>query len=307
MTERTIKNLPASIRQRLLQVAQASERPFQEVLQYYAMERFLYRLSVSTHADKFVLKGALMLTAWGVSATRPTRDIDLLGRLPNRVEDLADVIRDVCGQNVEPDALVFDADSVAGIIIKEDADYAGVRVTFRGSLQNMPLPMQIDVGFGDVVFPGAAMTDYPTILDQAAPQLRGYSRETAIAEKFEAMVKLGLLNSRMKDFYDIWLLSRQFAFDGSSLATAMEKTFAHRGTPVTIEPTAFSAAFATDASKVAQWRAFLRKSRLDNAPQDLASVTEAIALFLSLPAAAIRDGRPFSRVWPAAGPWMKGT
>jgi hypothetical protein len=307
MTERKIKNLPASIRQRLLQVAQASERPFQEVLQYYAMERFLYRLSVSKHADKFVLKGALMLTAWGASATRPTRDIDLLGRLPNRVEDLVDVIRDVCGQDVEPDALVFDADSVAGIVIKEDADYAGVRVTFRGSLQNMPLPMQIDVGFGDVVFPGATMMVYPTILDQAAPQLRGYSRETAIAEKFEAMVKLGLLNSRLKDFYDIWLLSRQFAFDGASLATAIEKTFVHRGTPVTVEPTAFSAAFATNVSKVAQWRAFLRKSGLDNAPQELASVTEAIAVFLSLPAAAIRDGRSFSQIWPAAGPWMEGT
>lgn len=307
MTERKIKNLPASIRQRLLQVAQASGRPFQEVLQYYAMERFLYRLSVSKHADKFVLKGALMLTAWGASATRPTRDIDLLGCLPNRAEGLVDVIRDVCGQDVEPDALVFDADSVAGIIIKEDADYAGVRVTFRGSLQNMPLPMQIDVGFGDVVFPGATMIDYPTILDQAAPQLRGYSRETTIAEKFEAMVKLGLLNSRLKDFYDIWLLSRQFAFDGASLATAIEKTFAHRGTPITPEPTAFSAAFAMDASKVAQWRAFIRKSRLDNAPQDLASVTEAIAAFLSLPAAAIRDGRALSQVWPAAGPWREGT
>ena len=161
--------------------------------------------------------------------------------------------------------------------------------------------MQIDVGFDDVVFPGATMTDYPTILDQAAPQLRGYSRETVIAEKFEAMVKLGLLNSRMKDFYDIWLLSRQFAFDGPTLATAIEKTFAHRGTPITPEPTAFSAAFATDASKATQWRAFLRKSRLDNAPQELASVTEAIAAFLSQPAAAIRAGRCFSQAWPAAG------
>jgi hypothetical protein len=227
--------------------------------------------------------------------------------LPNHVEGLVNVIRDVCGQDVEPDALIFDGESVAGIIIKEDADYPGVRVTFRGSLQNMPLPMQIDVGFGDVVHPGATMTNYPTILDQAAPQLRGYSRETAIAEKFEAMVKLGLLNSRLKDFYDIWLLSRQFTFDGASLATAIEKTFVHRGTPVTPEPTAFSAAFAADASKVAQWRAFLRKSRLDNAPQELASVTKAIALFLSQPAAAIRDGRPFSQVWPAAGPWREGT
>lgn len=307
MTDRKIKNLPASIRQRLLQIAQASERPFQEVLQYYAIERFLYRLSASKHAHKFVLKGALMFTAWGASVTRPTRDIDLLGRLPNRVEGLVGVIRDVCGQDVEPDAIVFDADSVAGISIKEDADYAGVRLTFRGSLQNMRLPMQIDVGFGDVVFPEPTVTVYPTILDQAAPRLRGYSRETVIAEKFEAMVKLGLLNSRMKDFFDIWLLSRQFTFEGSSLATAIEKTFAHRGTPITAEPTAFSPAFATDASKIAQWRAFLSKSRLVNAPLELASVTESIALFLLLPAAAIRDGIAFSQVWPIAGPWMEVT
>ena len=188
MKNRTIKNLPASIRQRLLQVAKSSGRPFQEVLQYYAMERFLYRLSVSKHADKFVLKGALMLTAWGASSIRPTRDIDLLGHLPNQVDDLVKVIHDVCVQDVEPDALVFDPTSITGRVIKEDADYEGVRVSFRGSLQNVPLPMQIDVGFGDVVFPGTFATEYPTILGQAAPKLRGYSRESAVSEKFEAMV-----------------------------------------------------------------------------------------------------------------------
>ncbi len=305
MKHRTIKNLPASIRQRLLQVAKSSGRPFQEVLQYYAMERFLYRLSISKHADKFVLKGALMLTAWGASSIRPTRDIDLLGQLPNQVDDLVKVIHDMCVQDVEPDALVFDPTSITGRVIKEDADYEGVRVTFRGSLQNVPLPMQIDVGFGDVVFPGVFATEYPTILGQAAPKLRGYSRETAVAEKFEAMVKLGLLNSRMKDFYDIWLLSRQFDFDGATLAGAIEKTFTHRGTTVTPEPTAFSPAFATDGSKVAQWRGFLRKSRLDEAPPELVAVSEAIREFLSAPAAAIRDGRSFTQIWRAAGPWIE--
>ena len=305
MKNRTIKNLPASIRQRLLQVAKSSGRPFQEVLQYYAMERFLYRLSVSKHADKFVLKGALMLTAWGASSIRPTRDIDLLGHLPNQVDDLVKVIHDVCVQDVEPDALVFDPTSITGRVIKEDADYEGVRVTFRGSLQKVPLPMQIDVGFGDVVYPGALVTEYPTILGQAAPKLRGHSRESAVAEKFEAMVQLGLLNSRMKDFYDIWLLSRQFDFDGATLAGAIEKTFTHRGTTVTPEPTAFSPAFATDASKVAQWRGFLRKIRLDEASPELVAVSEAIREFLSAPAAAIRDGRSFTQTWRAAGPWIE--
>jgi hypothetical protein len=289
----------------LLQVAKSSNRPFQEVVEYYAMERFLYRLSVSKHADKFVLKGALMLAAWGAAATRPTRDIDLLGYLPNRVDELVSVIRDLCSQDVEPDALLFNAESVAGLAIKEDADYEGVRVTFQGSLQNMRIPMQIDVGFGDTVFPVPTMIDYPTILNHAVPHLRGYSRETTVAEKFEAMVKLGLFNSRMKDFYDIWLLSRQFAFDGPSLATALEKTFAHRGTPITAEPTAFSRAFAADASKVTQWRGFLSRSRLQNAPAELAEVTAAIAGFLSPPALAIQDGQAFSQVWPAGGPWTR--
>lgn len=303
MNDRKIKNVAASIRQRLLNVAQASGRPFQEVLQYFAMERFLYRLSLSPHADNFVLKGALMLTVWRASASRPTKDIDLLGRMSNHVDDLTSAIKDACRQAVELDGLDFDPDSVAGIVIKENADYEGVRVTFRGSLQSIPLPMQIDVGFGDIVFPIASMTEFPTILDHAAPRLRAYSRETTVAEKFEAMVKLGLLNSRMKDFYDVWLLSRQFDFDGGTLAAAIAKTFANRGTRVTPEPTAFSAAFSSNPAKKTQWQAFLRKSRLTEAPNDLAKVVEAIATFLAAPSAAVREGSPFAQVWSAPGPW----
>lgn len=306
MTDRNVTNLAASIRQRLQNAARSSGRPFQEVAQYYAMERFLYRLSVSKHADKFVLKGALMLTAWGLAATRPTRDIDLLGRLPNRVEELVGIVRDVCGQKAEPDGLTFDGSSVAGVLIKEDADYEGVRVTFRGHLDNMRLPMQIDVGFGDVVSPEAELIGYPTILDLPAPQLRGYTRETVVAEKFEAMVKLGLLNSRMKDFYDIWLLSRQFAFEGAALATALEQTFANRGTAIPAEPTALSLVFATDPAKAAQWGAFLNRSRLSDAPNDLSVLVAANAEFLVAPVAAVRERRPFRDSWRAAGPWTSG-
>jgi hypothetical protein len=192
---------------------------------------------------------------------------------------------------------------VAGVVIKEDADYEGIRVKFRGVLQNVPLPMQIDVGFGDVVFPSPSVIEFPTILDHTAPKLRAYSRETVVAEKFEAMVKLGLLNSRMKDFYDIWLLSRQFGFDGPTLATAIEKTFRNRGTAITSQPTAFSLEFASDPSKGAQWQGFLRKSRLTDAPSDLATVVEALAAFLSLPAIAVSGGRPFTMAWSAPGPW----
>lgn len=303
MTKRHVTNVAASVRHRLQQIAVSTSRPFQEVLQYYAMERFLYRLSQSSHADRFVLKGALMFNVWRAPTSRPTKDIDLLGHMENSVEALAEVMRDVCRQPVDADGIDFDLGSVQGMLIKEDADYEGVRVTFRGSLENARVPMQIDIGFGDVMFPGPEVTDYPTILEYAAPRLRGYSRETAVAEKFEAMVKLGLLNSRMKDFYDIWLLLRQFDFDGAKLATAIARTFSHRGTTVVAQPTAFTQAFASDAAKLAQWDGFVRKSRLSDAPRDLAIVVGAIAAFLGPPASAVADGSSFTDSWIAPGEW----
>jgi hypothetical protein len=176
------KNMAASVRQRLRTLAEETGRPFSEVLQYFAMERFLYRLSQSPHAQRFVLKGALMFTVWRAPASRPTKDIDLLGKIQNRIETVAAAVRAVCRQEVEPDGLIFDAESVIGKKIKEDADYGGVRVLFRGSLENARIPMQIDIGFGDVVTPAAARMEYPSLLDDFAPALvYGYSRESAVA------------------------------------------------------------------------------------------------------------------------------
>lgn len=304
MTGRRSKDVAASVRQRFQNVARSTARPFQEVLQYYAMERFLYRLAQSPYVDRFVLKGALMFQAWGAPASRPTKDIDLLGRMENSVESLAALMHDVCRQVVEPDGLAFDPDSVTGRVIKEDAEYHGARVTFQGTLQNARISMQIDIGFGDVMFPSPELTDYPTILDQAAPRLRGYGRETTIAEKFEAMVRLGLVNSRMKDFYDIWLLSRQFDFDGVTLATAIEKTFVNRGTAVQARPAAFSSTFTTAPTKVTQWLAFLRKSKLPHGPASLEAAVEAIAAFLSPPTTALSAGQAFVQSWHAPGPWF---
>jgi hypothetical protein len=297
------KNLPASVRQRLTNKAKETNRPFQEVLQYFAMERFLYRLAQSRHADKFVLKGALMFTAWGAPASRPTKDIDLLARMDNAVEAVVAVMREVCGQAVDPDGLVFDVGSVAGEAIKEDADYSGVRVTFQVTLQNARVPMQIDTGFGDVVTPAATRTDYPALLEFAAPQLLGYPRETVVAEKFEAMTKLGLLNSRMKDFYDVWLLSRQYDFDGATLATAVQRTFANRKTAVAPSPTALTSAFGSDVSKRSQWQAFLRKTKLDGVPASLQAVIDELVPFLGPVAAAVESGSTFEQRWVAPGPW----
>lgn len=303
MTNKPVKNIAASIRQRLLTNSKESGRPFQEVLQYFAMERFLYRLSRSPYADTFVLKGALMFTAWGAPASRPTKDIDFLAHMSSSIEEIVAVMRVVCRQEVEPDGVVFDADRLSGSRIKEDAEYEGVRVSFRATLENARMPMQLDIGFGDVMTPSPQLFAYPTILALPAPRLRGYSRETVVAEKFEAMVHLGLLNSRMKDFFDIWTLSRQFEFDGSLLAKAIARTFGHRGTLVTCQPAAFSSAFAADPVKLAQWRGFLRKLRVSTAPADFNQVIADITEFLSPPTKALEASARFDHTWSAPGPW----
>ncbi len=297
------RNVPASVRQRLTSKAKEINRPFQEVLQYYAMERFLYRLTQSQYTDKFILKGALMFTAWGGLSSRPTKDIDLLAHMDNAVDKVVAVIQEVCGQTVEPDGLVFDVESLMGETIKEDADYSGVRVTFLVTLQNARVSMQIDIGFGDVVTPAAVLIKYPVLLDFAAPELLGYSRETVVAEKFEAMTKLGLLNSRMKDFYDIWILARQFDFDGEILATAIQNTFANRKTVVQSRPTALSSEFGSDASKQMQWKGFLRKTKLVGLPTTLQVVIDDVGSFLLPLAKAIESRSVFAQRWVALGPW----
>lgn len=303
MTKGPKKDLARSIRQRLQNKAQADGRPFQEVFEYFVMERFLYRLSQSRHADKFVLKGALLFTAWQVAIFRPTRDIDLLGRMANDRDQIAAVFQEVCRLETEPDGLHFDADSLAASTIKEDADYEGVRVTFLAYLGNARFSMQVDIGFGDVTVPAPELTDYPTLLELSAPRLMGYSRETVVAEKFEAMTKLGMLNSRMKDCFDLWLLSRQFDFDGTALAGAIEATFRHRGTSVKPKTAALSQQFAGDATKQAQWAAFVRKTRLSQEPGELPIVVDALAAFLAPVAEAIEAGSAFTKHWTVSGPW----
>ena len=299
------QNIPASVHQRLLNRARESGRPFNELLQYYAMERFLYRLSKSPHAEKFILKGALMLMVWEAPVTRPTKDIDMLGQTENSIEEIVSLVREICGQGVEPDGIVFDPDTFSGERIREDADYEGVRVRFRASLGDARVTMQIDVSFGDVVVPAADAAEYPTILDFPAPQIRGYSKESTIAEKFQAMVKLSLLNSRMRDFYDIWLLCRQFDFDGTLLVQAIRTAFSTRRTEVSADPTAFSQEFSR--TKSTQWRAFIRKTRIAQAPQDFEEVIADVEKFLKPPAQSIVRHQRFKAIWKAPGSWRYPT
>ena len=298
-----ITNLPASVHQKLLNKATQTDRPFNELLQYFAMERFLYRLSKTPHAGKFVLKGALMFTVWGAPASRPTKDIDLLGRTGNDVDEIVKVMKDACNVEVEPDGMSFDDKSVGGGPIAEDADYQGVRVTLRGALGNARVSLQIDIGFGDVISPRPTRISYPTILDFPAPKFSGYSKESAIAEKFQAMVKLGMLNSRMKDFYDIWLMSRMFDFKGQDLAKAIEKTFENRDTALTSDPKVFDREFCTDKNKQTQWKAFLKRSKLKNAPDDLCGVAVDLEKFLDPVLRAIVSKEAFDRIWIVTRGW----
>jgi len=296
-------NLPASIHQKLLNNARKTQRPFLEVLQYFAIERFLYRLSKSTHADKFVLKGALMFSVWKPGLPRSTKDIDLLGRTKNDINALVRIMKEVCVIETEPDGLSFDAGSVAGERITENADYQGVRVCFWGGLGKARISMQIDIGFGDIVFPAAKKISYPAILEMPEPVLNGYSRESVIAEKLEAMVKLDIINSRMKDFFDICVLARQFDFDGRTLTEAIKETFGQRETPIVKEPHIFAADFRNDTSKQTQWNAFLRKNKLAAAPAGFADAMAVIEGFIKPVLSAIAAGKDFPAAWKAPGPW----
>lgn len=304
MTTPHPRNIAASVHQRLLNKSREAARPFNDLLQYYAIERFLFRFSRSSYADRFILKGALMLMVWDVSEFRPTMDIDMLGRIKNSTDAIVTMVRDVCLQEVEPDGIVFDPNSIRGQVITEDADYEGVRVHFRGSLDNARLSIQLDVGFGDIVIPSPELMAYPTILDLPAPQIRGYSRESTIAEKFEAMVRRGIMNSRMKDFWDIRLLSRQFDFNGQTLAAAITETFTARHTIIPSEPVAFTKAFIRDRTKQSQWKAFLRKNRIIGVQDSFEEAVYVVSFFLKPVVDGLVNNQPIPSVWKAPGPWQ---
>jgi predicted nucleotidyltransferase component of viral defense system len=298
------KNIAASVHNRLLNRAKESDRSFNELLQYYAIERFLYRLSLSAHTERFILKGALMLMVWESPLSRSTMDIDMLGKMENSVDKIISIVQEVCRQEVEPDGVIFDPGSVQGQRITEDADYEGVRIRFRGSLATARISMQLDVGFGDVVFPSPELKSYPTLLDLPAPIIRSYSMESAIAEKFEAMVKRGVMNSRMKDFWDIWLLSRQFDFAGQTLSEAIVKTFLTRHTVMPPVPIAFTPAFAQYVMKAAQWKAFLRKNRMVDTPENFEEIIQTISTFLMPIVESIVQHQSAPTIWKSPGPWQ---
>ena len=268
-------NRAASIRTRLKQHPGTSTQDFNLTLTQYGLERLLYRLSVSEHAPNFLLKGALLFQLWYGQSHRPTRDADLLGFGPDDVPTLIGVFRSICSIAVD-DGIVFDPESVAGTPIRKDVGYGGVRIDVRATLDGARLALQIDIGFGDAVTPEAQAITYPTLLtDVAAPTLRAYPKATVVAEKLHAVTVLGMTNTRMKDFFDLWVLLHDTTTDDAELLRAIEATFARRNTATPgTPPIGLSDAFADDATKQVQWRAFLKKNKLQS--MDLGEVVRYV-------------------------------
>ncbi len=299
------KGLPVSVQVRLVQHAKATGVDPNFVLARYAAERFLYRLSRSRYADRFVLKGALLMLAWLGKTIRPTRDADLLGFGEVSQESLTRIFTDVCNVDVEPDGLEYLPSSIRIAPIRPEDAYGGLRATIQARLGRARLHVQVDVGIGDAVVPEPEWLDYPSLLDFPMPRLKAYRPETAIAEKLHAMVILGEANSRMRDFFDIHALSKHHHFDSVILTRAVRATFGRRRTPIPESlPLALTPAFAAISAKQAQWQGFLGRSGISAAPAQLNDVVFGIATFLEPIIKAARAGPTLERAWIPGGPWV---
>jgi predicted nucleotidyltransferase component of viral defense system len=301
MTKDNIKNIGASIRARLLKEAKRLENDFNLILERYALERVLYRLGCSEYRSRFILKGGMLLSIWSVDPYRPTRDADLLAHGSSEPITLAEIFREICQLDIEQnDGLTFDLSGVIHSKIKEDQEYEGIRLKFRAFLDGIEISLQFDIGFGDYVTPEPEEMEYPVLLNLPKPSLLIYPKETVVAEKFEAMVKLGLLNSRMKDYYDLWFLSSNFTFDGRILSAAIENTFNRRKTTIPEDrPECLSDKFSQDRAKLQQWQAFLNRTPLKTEKKTLVEVINVLKLFLMPLAQAITTGQAFTKGWIA--------
>ncbi|MBK9954221.1 MAG: nucleotidyl transferase AbiEii/AbiGii toxin family protein [Rhodocyclaceae bacterium] len=300
----SVRNISASVRDRLLNKARAEKLDFNLLLTRYALERMLYRLSISKQRDQFLLKGALLFDLWFDVPHRPTHDADFLGFGSAEIPHIEEIFRDICRIEAE-DGIAFQPDTVKAAEIRKEANYAGVRVTLLGMLDSARCAVQIDIGFGDAVVPGPDEVHYPVILgEMPGPHLHVYPRYTVVAEKLEALTSLGMLNSRMKDYFDLWILAKHSDFDGQILSRAVAATFERRRTAVpTGAPIGLSDEFIIDAQKGKQWLGFLRKNALD--PMSLATVVVDLRDFLMPVLAAIAAGGSHDYPWRAVAGWQK--
>lgn len=303
MTSGRPGGLPASIRQRLLNLSRERRESFQRVLDRFALERFLYRLGRSPYASVLVLKGAFALDVWSPLPTRPTRDADFGGPPGMSEEELASILRATCEVGVERDGIAYDPETVRVQEIRRNRAEGGFRASLLADLAGARSTVRIDVGLGDVVVPPPETREFSTLLDLPAPRLRVSPPEPMIAEKLEAMVALGFANSRMKDFHDIVFLADSLGFEGRRLVEALRATFTNRGTPLPAEaPSALTGQFLHDGSKEQQWRAFLRTAEIED-ERSLGEIGQRIRRFVLPPLHAATTGKPFDVHWPPGGPW----
>lgn len=304
---KTPKNIGASVRQKLLNYSQTHGVNYNFLLLRYASERFLYRLGRSVHGERFVLKGAALYAVWQSESasmpSRPTRDVDFWSAGAPEAELIIATLREVLANPVEDDGMIFDANSIVGENRRINEEYPGCKIEIDASLDGARLRVSIDFGFGDAITPQARVVEYPTILESSpAPSLRVYPRETVVAEKFEAMVSLEMENSRLKDFYDLWILSQNFEFDGAVLSGALRRTFERRQTALSGEmPVALTEKFSRDTAKMAQWKAFGKRIFASDLPP-LHEITEQLQRFL-LPVAAGAIAGNFEEQWTPQNGW----
>ena len=297
-------NLPASVLARLRNVARAKNTDYQLILRRYAIERLLYRLSISPQRDQFVLKGAMLFTAWLGDPFRPTQDLDLLGHGDPATSSIETAFCTICETVADDDGLVFDVGDLRVEPIREEQQYGGVRVKTTSFLGKTRIPVQVDIGFGDAITPAAEELEFPPLLASEGPLLQAYPKETVIAEKLQAIVMLGRANSRMKDFYDLLALSRLFDFDGQTLASAVRATFERRQTAIPkTTPEGLDKDFAEDQEKQRQWVAFVRREPLLVAAPDLSETVSEITSFALPVIKAASSGVEFRLSWLDGGPW----
>lgn len=290
-----MKDMSASIRAKLLNLSRQQNRAFDEIMIMYMLERLLYRLSYSRYKNNFVLKGGLLLCVLFENPHRTTKDVDFLGRqLASQLEDIKAIFKEICMLEIE-DGVIYAANTIETIRIKEDADYEGVRVLIECRLGQAKKLLQIDIGFGDVIVPRPQNMQYPTILDMDSPEMLVYSLESVVAEKFEAMIKLAKINSRMKDFYDVYMMTESFDFDGRILYEAIFETFQRRGTPYERDPDVFLIGFYNEDDKKKQWDAFVKRAAKVSIPFE--QVIDRIKVFLYPVYSAMLEETEFFGKW----------
>jgi predicted nucleotidyltransferase component of viral defense system len=306
MAQKTVINIAESVKARLLQIAKRDRVDFNLVLNNYALERFLYRLSRSQWKDRFLLKGALLFRLWYKTPFRPTSDIDLEGKTKNDLNEIIEIFKGICSTKVTADGIMFLPETVKGEENREEGDYNGIKIVFRARIDRTDIPIQVDIGFGDAVEPSSQKVEYPVLLDFPIPQLLVYPLYSMISEKFQIMVKRGIANSRMKDYYDLWTISQHSDIDGKLLSQAIEATFKKRNTDIPTDiPLALDDQFSGDHFKQMQWSAFVKRIDAPETTPALKDIVAVLRMLLIPPVIALTNGKPFLKTWRAGKDWVE--